>query len=166
VDKRAAGFIAAGAPESLAKEIAALRPLTASSDIADLAKAANRSVVPTARLYFETGEAFGFDRLRAAASGVARGDHYERLAVRRVIEDILQEQAAMAASVVKSAPATAGDTNESAEEAVRDWIGGREDRVRRALRQVEEVEQSGAGWSFAKLTIANAALRELCSSAG
>jgi glutamate dehydrogenase len=28
---------------------------------------------------------------------------------------------------------------------------------------VEEVEASGGGWSFAKLTIANAALRELAA---
>ena len=124
-----------------------------------------RPVVSTARLYFEVGGAFGFDRLRTAASGVARGDHYERLAVRRVIEDILQEQGAMTATGLKTGQPRAGDSNESAVEAVQAWIEQRGDRVRRALRQVEEVEQSGAGWSFAKLTIANAALRELCSSA-
>ncbi|HEX8570510.1 MAG TPA: NAD-glutamate dehydrogenase [Caulobacteraceae bacterium] len=165
VEQRAAGFVGLGAPEALAREVAALRPLTASSDIADLAKNAKRPVDATARMYFETGEAFGFDRLRTAASGVARGDHYERLAVRRVIEDILQEQCAMTATILKAAPAAAGDTQDSAEAAVQAWIEQRGDRVRRALRQVEEVEQSGAGWSFAKLTIANAALRELCSSA-
>ena len=71
----------------------------------------------------------------------------------------------MTAAVLKTAGPQAGDTQESAEEAVQAWIAERGERVRRALRQVEEVEQSGAGWSFAKLTIANAALRELCSTA-
>ena len=33
--------------------------------------------------------------------------------------------------------------------------------VRAARRQVEEIGKSTGGWSFAKLTIANAALREL-----
>jgi glutamate dehydrogenase len=41
----------------------------------------------------------------------------------------------------------------------------REELVRRAMRTVDEVEQSGGGWSFAKLTIANASLRELVSAA-
>jgi glutamate dehydrogenase len=31
---------------------------------------------------------------------------------------------------------------------------------------VDEIEQSGAGWTFAKLTIANATIRDLASAAG
>ncbi|MDP8916379.1 MAG: NAD-glutamate dehydrogenase, partial [Pseudomonadota bacterium] len=100
VERRAARFTALGAPETLAREVAVLRPLTATSDIADLAKSARRPVPAVARLYHQTGEAFGFDRLRAAASGVARTDHFERLAVRRLIEDMLCEQSAMARAVI------------------------------------------------------------------
>jgi glutamate dehydrogenase len=31
---------------------------------------------------------------------------------------------------------------------------------------VDEIEQSGQGWTFAKLTIANATIREVAASAG
>ena len=165
VEQRAAKFIAAGAPEALAREVAALRPMTASSDIADLAKAARRPVAASARIYHQTGAAFSFDRLRAAAGGVSRGDHFEALAVRRLIEDMLSEQCALTRAVTAAAPPQAGDSNDSAREAVESWIAQREELVRRATRTVDEVEQSGGGWSFAKLTIANASLRELVASA-
>jgi len=163
VERRAARFVSLGAPEGLAREVAVLRPLTATSDIADLAKGARRPVAAVARLYHQTGAAFGFDRLRAAAGGVARADHYERLAVRRLIEDMLAEQCAIAKAVITAAAPTVGDTNDSAAEAVRSWMAARDEEVRRALRGVAEIEAAGGGWSFAKLTIANAALRELAA---
>jgi glutamate dehydrogenase len=163
VERRIANYVALGAPEALAREVAVLRPLTATTDIADLAAAARRTVPAAARLYHQTGAVFGFDRLRYAAGGVARGDHFERLAVRRLIEDMLAEQRALTEAVISSAPPHAGDSNESARAAVEGWISGREAQARRALRNVEEVEASGGGWSFAKLTIANAALRELAA---
>jgi glutamate dehydrogenase len=139
--------------------------MTASSDIADLAKAARRPVAASARIYHQTGAAFRFDRLRAAAGGVSRGDHFEALAVRRLIEDMLSEQCALTRAITAAAPPQAGDSSDSAREAVESWIADREELVRRATKTVDEVEQSGGGWSFAKLTIANASLRELVSSA-
>ncbi|MBW3558849.1 MAG: NAD-glutamate dehydrogenase [Proteobacteria bacterium] len=163
VERRVERFVKLGAPGALAREVAVLRPLTATTDIADLAREAGRPVEEVARLYHQTGAAFGFDRLRFAAGGVARSDHFERLAVRRLIEDMLAEQSALAAAVLAEAPPEAGASNEAARAAVEAWIAGREAQTRRALRNVEEVEASGGGWSFAKLTIANAALRELAA---
>jgi glutamate dehydrogenase len=163
VERRSKRFVKLGAPEGLAHEVAVLRPLTATTDIADLARSTGRPVESVARIYHQTGAAFGFDRLRAAASAVARGDHFERLAVRRLIEDMLAEQSALTTAVTAQAPADAGESNEAALAAVEAWIAGREAQARRALKNVEEVEASGGGWSFAKLTIANAALRELAA---
>jgi glutamate dehydrogenase len=163
VERRTARFIELGAPDGLAREIAVLRPLTATTDLADLARRSGRPVEAVARLYHQTGAVFGFDRLRAAASSVARGDHFERLAVRRLIEDMLAEQSALAAAVASEAPPEAGQSNETARAAVEAWVVRREAQARRALKNVEEVEASGGGWSFAKLTIANAALRELAA---
>jgi len=37
--------------------------------------------------------------------------------------------------------------------------------VRAVRNAVDEIEQAGGGWSFAKLTIVNAALRELVAAA-
>jgi glutamate dehydrogenase len=163
VERRVARFTELGAPETLAREVAVLRPLTATTDIADLARSSGRPVEAVARLYHQTGAVFGFDRLRYAAGGVSRGDHFERLAVRRLIEDMLAEQSALTAAVTAEAPPDAGASNAAARGAVERWIAGREAQARRALKTVEEVDASGGGWSFAKLTIANAALRELAA---
>jgi glutamate dehydrogenase len=94
---------------------------------------------------------------------VARGDHFERLAVRRLIEDMLGRAVRHHPGGDRPGSADGGDTNDSAREAVQGWMDSREEEVRRALKAAEEVETSGGGWSFAKLTIANAALRELAS---
>jgi glutamate dehydrogenase len=62
---------------------------------------------------------FGFDRLRSAAGSFVGGDAFERLAVRRLIEDMLSEQTAITQAVLKfAANAQAGDDEGSAKAAV------------------------------------------------
>ena len=46
-----------------------------------------------AMLYHQVGAAFDFDRLRVAAGNVPSMDHFDRLAVRRLIEDLMAELA-------------------------------------------------------------------------
>ena len=54
----------------------------------------------------------------------------------------------------------------AAEGAVDAWIGSKLAVVEGVRASVDEIEQSGAGWTFAKLTIANATIRDLASAAG
>ncbi|MBX7249875.1 MAG: NAD-glutamate dehydrogenase [Caulobacteraceae bacterium] len=164
VARRAAAFVAKGAPQTLADAVAVLRPLTATSDVADLAKAVNWSVVPAARLYHQVGEALHFDRLRAATGMLPASDHYERVASRRLIEDLLTEQADLTRSVAKGRKEAVGKKVESARDAVSDWMASRQKAVDLARATVSEIEAAG-DWTFAKLTIVNAALRELVASA-
>jgi glutamate dehydrogenase len=49
----------------------------------------------------------------------------------------------------------------SAEAAVDAWIGPRQGLVDGLRASVNEIDASGAGWTFAKLTIANGALRSI-----
>ncbi len=165
VAKRVKAYVADGAPEALAQDVAALQPLTIAADLVDLANASSWTVRDVARLYHQTGAAFGFDRLRGAAGSFVGGDAFERLAVRRLIEDLLSEQTAITQAVLKfSANAQAGEDELSAKAAVTSWAALRMDRVRAAKRTVEDIENAGGGWTFAKLTIANAALRELANA--
>ena len=165
VAKRAKAYIADGAPEALAQGVAALQPLTTAADLVDLGNASSWSVANVARLYHQVGAAFGFDRLRGAAGSFVGGDPFERLAVRRLIEDMLGEQTAITQAVLKFvANAQAGEDEVSAKAAVTSWGALRADGVRAAKRTVEDIEQAGGGWTFAKLTIANAALRGLASA--
>ncbi|MBT9473731.1 MAG: NAD-glutamate dehydrogenase [Pseudomonadota bacterium] len=152
----------AGAPEALARQVANLQPLTVAVDLVDLAEASSWSLPQAARLYYQVGRAFAFDRLRAAAGGFTAGDAFERTAVRRLVEDLLAEQATLTRAVIAFAGnVKAGENEEAAQAAIVAWAALRRDTAEAARKAVEEIEAAGGGWTFAKLTIANAALREL-----
>src|SRR5690606_21070445 len=106
-----------------------------------------------------------FDRLRAAAGAVPSADHFDRLAVRRLIEDLMNEQVMLTRAVAQSAEGSAGATELSAEQAVDRWMGPRLETVEAMRASVDEIEASGSGWTFAKLTIANSVIREIAASA-
>ncbi|RYF95410.1 MAG: NAD-glutamate dehydrogenase [Caulobacteraceae bacterium] len=167
VGRRAKAFAADGAPEALATAVAALQPLTTAADLIDLAADQNWPALAAARVYHQVGAAFFFDKLRAAAGEKRGGDHYERMAVRRLIEDMLAEQTAVTRAVITFATNPhAGETSEQAAQTVKSWAAMHQGPGRAVRRTVEEIEHAGGGWTFAKLTIANAALRELAEDAG
>jgi len=157
----------AGAPERLAQSAAVLQSLTTAADLVDLAEASSWPLPNVARLYHAAGAAFAFDRLRAAAGEFRAGDIFERTALRRLLEDMLAEQAALTRAVMDFAgSAQAGEDADHAAKAVAGWTALRRDKAEAARRTVEEIDQSGGQWTFAKLTIANAALRELAEDRG
>ncbi|ACG79907.1 NAD-specific glutamate dehydrogenase protein [Phenylobacterium zucineum HLK1] len=165
-DARAGQLVAAGAPEAIAADVAATGPLTVTADLVDLAEASSWPLPNVARLYYAAGEAFAFDRLRSAAGEFRAGDLFERTALRRLIEDLLAEQAQLARAIMAFAgSAQAGADAEQARAAVASWAELRRDQVLAATRTVDEIEAAGGAWTFAKLTIANAALRELAQEA-
>jgi glutamate dehydrogenase len=166
VEKIVAGLVEAGAPDLHARAIASLGPLTVATDLVDLAKASNWPLPNVARLYYAAGEAFAFDRLRAAGSDFRAGDVFERTALRRLLEDLLAEQAQLTRAIMAFAgsPHAGGDAK-SAHAAVSGWAALRRELAAGAARTVDEIEAAGGHWTFAKLTIANAALRELASEA-
>ncbi len=155
----------AGAPEALSRRIAALQPLTTAADLVDLAEASSWPLPNVARLYHAAGEAFGFDRTRQAAGAYSVGDSFERTALRRLIEDLLTQQAELTRGLMAFAgSAQAGADAEHARETATSWQALRRDKADAAVRTIDEIEASGGPWTFAKLTIANAALRELAEA--
>ncbi|HXQ14224.1 MAG TPA: NAD-glutamate dehydrogenase [Caulobacteraceae bacterium] len=160
--RRAAGWIKAGAPRELAHQVALYRPLSIAAVLADLAREQNWPVAAAARLYHQIGGTFAFDRLRAAAGARTAEDAYERLAVRRLIEDLLDEQASLTRAVMAYAGRPeAGEDAAAARSAVNAWSSLNGEPVRAARSTIADIEKDSGGWSFAKLTIANAALRAL-----
>jgi glutamate dehydrogenase len=162
VAQTARSFVRLGAPEALASEIAALRPLTVTADLIDLAGAASWPVEQVARLHHQAGARFGFDRMRAAAAGLAGGDLFERLAVRRLIEEMFSEQTALTRAIMGTSGAAMAAASPKA--ALDAWSALHPEPVRMVAETLAEVEKAGGGWSFAKLTIANAALREITAA--
>jgi glutamate dehydrogenase len=166
VESRIAAFVEAGAPAELAASVGALRPLTAVSDVADLARAAGWDLMAAGRIYHQAGAIFRFDRLRAAAGSINAADVYERQAVRQLIEDLLTGQMSVVRSVMASALRdTGGRTTADARKAVETWAAARWATVEAATQLIDAIEAEGGGWSFAKLTIVNGAMRQLAATA-
>ena len=145
----------AGAPSDLAEAVAALRPQTTIVDITDLARAARRDAPQTARLYHAVGESFGFERLRAAAAGVVSRDAYERQAIRELVLEIANEQAARVQAVMAGARKGTQDLKG----AIAAWTLPRQTAVERGLAVIRDIEAAADGWSFPKLSIATAAVK-------
>ena len=165
VEARIGRLVEAGAPESLARNAAVLQPLTTAGDLADLAEASSWPLPAVARLYYAVGEVFAFDRVRAAAGAYAVGDNFERTALRRLIEDLLNEQASLTRkAMVLAGSAKAGDTAATAHDAANAWTAKHRETAALSRKTIDDIEAAGGAWTFAKLTIANAALRELSAA--
>lgn len=166
IEHRIGQLTEAGAPADLARAVAILQSLTTAADLVDLAEASSWPLPSVSRLYNAAGAAFAFDRLRAAAGGYAVGDAFERTALRRLIEDMLAEQAQLTRAIMDfTGGKQAGEDAEHARDAVASWAALRREQAGAALKVIEEIEAAGGAWTFAKLTIANAALRELATEA-
>ena len=163
--RRSTKWIKLGAPKTLAHSFGLMRPLTYAADIGDLASTTAWPLANTAYVYHRVGGQFGFDRMREAAAARVPADPYERIAVRRLIEDILAEQSALSAAIIAFAGEPADPVDPARDvSAVTAWIAAHQGPVRAARRTLEEIEASAGGWTFAKLTIANAGLRELTAA--
>ena len=159
-EMRAQAFIAAAAPEALAHRLSRLRALTGVVGVSDLARSLRWPAESVARLYAAVGSSFGYDRLRTAAASVKAADGYERQALRGLVVDLIEQQVARTREIAQAAKSPdAAASLQAATEAVEGWSGARREPVDRARRTLEGIEQAAGGWSFAKLTIANAALR-------
>ncbi len=159
-------FVAAGAPGDVALDAALLQPMTAALDVADLAERRRTPVAPTARLYRAVGAMFGFDALRAAAGSLTLDAHWDRLAMRRTIEALFDNQRALAElALAKIGDVSAVQTGEDAAAQAAAWAGGLDPAVAASRATIAQLEADG-GWTFAKLTLAGAETHALVQAAG
>jgi glutamate dehydrogenase len=166
VARRIKAFRRTGAPNAIATNLATLSMLTTACDLADMARDTEWPVRQAAQLYHQAGSAFGFDRLRAAAGSLGATDRFERLAVRRLIEDLIVEQSALTRRLIDfSGDREAVNTLAEAKAVVRAWTAMHANATESSQAAFESVENAGGAWTFAKLTIAAAALRELVAAA-
>ncbi|GGE43222.1 glutamate dehydrogenase [Marinicauda pacifica] len=161
-------YVEEGAPEDLAMDVARLRPLTSSSDVIDLALTQDWPLEAVARLYHAVGRRFSFDRLRGVGSQLSSTLHWDRLAMRRLIEDLYASQQTIVSAMIAHARKSGGQLSAGAEAPDGDWASAvvdawqteNESEVDRADGAVEELTNSGA-WTLSKVAIASTQLREL-----
>ena len=86
--ERRDAFAAAGAPERLAEQLAALTVAELLPDIALVAATAGAGLMESARAFFAVSDAFRIPRIEDAARAITPADYYEGLALQRATDTI------------------------------------------------------------------------------
>ncbi|HET7334674.1 MAG TPA: NAD-glutamate dehydrogenase, partial [Rhizomicrobium sp.] len=162
-EARIAELQEAGAPLDVAEDIAVLPLMGAAPEIIALAHARELSIDFVAGAYFAVGAAVGLDRLRGLAGRIGAGEHWDRLAIRRIVDDLFASQRALAAEAVSQDTGNGTQSRADGANAVRKWAQTRADEIARTKSFLSELERNGE-LSIAKLTLANSQIRELASS--
>lgn len=162
-------FIDNGTPIELAREVSSLRVLSSATDIIDIAQNKNIPIEATAKIYHAIGEHIGFDELRAHAGLAITPDHWDRVAVRRIMEDFMAEQALMTENMIayistdeKYKNQINSKNSQWVDGAIKSWLDKNKIAFDRTKHALKELSQSG-NWTFAKLSIANTQLKEFAS---
>lgn len=144
----------AGIPAELATRVAAFGPMASASDIVLVANQTKRTSGDVARAYFAVGEQIGLDELRAASVQIVCDNHWDRLAVRSIVDDLYDLQRDYTASVLSNGLEGC--------EAVDAWVEEHAGGVDRAAALLNEVKASGT-MTLAKLGYVSRHVRSLFS---
>jgi glutamate dehydrogenase len=151
-------FRASGVPDDLADDIGALSAIGATPDITRLSTETKKPLDMVAGAYFAASRTIGVDRLRLAAERMNLPEHWDRLAVRRLIDDLFTHQRALASRAL--ANGTSGDNRAAGNSAVEAWAQAHREQVERVATLVSDLERSGT-FTVARLTLAAGQIRDL-----
>ncbi|HWY62067.1 MAG TPA: NAD-glutamate dehydrogenase [Rhizomicrobium sp.] len=146
------------APPELARDIGLLPILGVAPEIALLAQTGGHDILCVAKLYFGVGGLIGLDRLRLLAARITPAEHWDRLAIRRLVDDLFAAQRALAQNLLANMPKTAGAADAAG--ALDDWAEKNADALERTRNFLAALESSGE-LSIAKLTLANSQVHKL-----
>jgi len=154
-------MVASGVPEDIADDVAALPLWSTAPEIAQLAQTRNLDIDLVAGAYFAIGAIVGIDRLRGLAQRINANEHWDRLAIRRIIDDLFAGQRSLTAQVLADFENDKIDrTRSEGSTAADDWAEKHADGLARTKSFLDELERHG-DLSIAKLTLANSQIHEL-----
>jgi glutamate dehydrogenase len=149
LEREAARLARSAVPPDLAEDIARLEVLARAPAITEIAYAAGKPVSETAHVFFEIGERLGIDDLARRGAAISTADHYDRLAIAKVLDQLGAAQAAFTHEAMR-----AGDWQA--------WSSGRGDRIAQARQTLEETAGESA-LTLSRLLVAAAALDGLAA---
>jgi glutamate dehydrogenase len=158
-ETRIAALQKAGVPLDVAEDVAVLPLLGAVPEIVLLAQTRGVSAADAARVYFAMGALVGLDRLRALASRIVTADHWDRLALRRIIDDLYSAQRLLAGDALLRVANLPVGTN-----ATEAWAKLRAQEIERTASFLSELAEGGDA-SIAKLALANSQIQKLATTA-
>jgi glutamate dehydrogenase len=159
-EARIAELVQGGVPHDLAEDAAVLPLMAGLPEIALMADRHSQPLDLVAGAYFAMGAAVGIDRLRGAATRVTAAEHWDRLAIRRIIDDLYAGQRALTVSALLTG--TSGTDRAAGAAAVTAWTVAHGDALKRAKLFLAALEAAGE-LSVAKLTLAGSQIHELAA---
>ncbi|HYM18270.1 MAG TPA: NAD-glutamate dehydrogenase [Micropepsaceae bacterium] len=149
-----------GVPDDVAEDAAILPLLSAVPEIVLLSENQGVAPIEAARAYFAVGGHIGLDRLRALAGEISLNDHWDRLALRRIVDDLYAAQRLLAADALKGKAEAAAAPGANA---VTAWAERRAIEIDRTRNFLKELERGGEP-TIAKLALANSQIQKLAAS--
>ncbi|GAB4517043.1 MAG: NAD-glutamate dehydrogenase [Amphiplicatus sp.] len=162
LEARAAQWLREGAPEELAREAALMPALERAFDVVNLARETGWSSEAAGAIYFAVGHRFSLDFARDQVRNYPPSDHFDRLAARRLVEDLSARQGTLAASIIAFAKTDPKKpTPEWLEDVLARWRKTSEGAIENYERFVTELELGGGVTSVGKLSLLTKKLGDL-----
>lgn len=147
IERRTRNYVKRGAPESLARWAAAMPHFAEGIAIARLASRAGKAVKNVAAQYYKIGDLLHLDRLRTAAEdSLASAPYWDRVATRRLIDELTDLQIGATASALLH-----GGNAEN-------WMGTRNGARSDLVSGLNELNHDQR-WSFSKFALSTDAIR-------
>ncbi|MEL7347080.1 MAG: NAD-glutamate dehydrogenase, partial [Pseudomonadota bacterium] len=160
LQERASRLTEAGVPEALAERVMGLEFMGGVLDVIDVAQAQDQPVAQVAATYFAAGARFGLDWLRAMARSLETRDHWEQVAIGRLIGDLRAQQSQIAAAALRSA--SAAEDGICGPSCIEGWTAAKAEEAARADKLVGEL-RAGGPLTVAKLAVAASQFRTVAA---
>jgi glutamate dehydrogenase len=150
-------WVRAGVPEELARRIAILPALSAAPDIVLVAERGQKPLADVAATLFAVDESFGLGAITAGARQLTAGDHYDRVARDRALEQIEAARRRVTSTVLEQTGN--GRKAPRGRDAVEAWLSSQGPDAARIRSLMAEI--AGGDLSLARLTVAAGLLGDL-----
>jgi len=141
-----------GVPDKAAKLFSQLRHMQRGPDIVQVATRTKQPVVAVARTFFDVAGGLGIDRLFAHSGQIVASEYYDRLAINRTLDGIVQTHRGIALEIMSA--------GKSADRNWQTWAKNNEVSVRRVQASMEELMKAKT-FNLAKLAVAASQLGDL-----
>ena len=163
VQARAELYRKAGAPADLAQDVALVRALASARETVEISTQTKWPLKSVVFVQHQVGAQLGLDRMRSAARDLQPRDHWDRLALQRVADDLPRQQSELTVAAIRHAQiakASPGAIDrDSSQGLVAAWIAPRRGLADRLMQPMSAFDRQG-GWSLAKLVLLGDAVRE------
>ena len=144
LDGRYQRWIGDGAPEAVARHAAAIPALEFAFDIVNLAQETGWSNPGAGGVFFAVGNLFGIDAVREKAWREPPADHFDKIAIRQIIEDLTARQRLLTTRVIAASGAEPkGAPAKWTEKVIGKWSAGAQDAIAQFETITAQLDLSG-----------------------